>query len=412
MADHHGSIGTRVLHGIFAVMSLLIFLFLWACNKQEPANEEVKQKWYKGNLHTHSFWSDGDDFPEMIMEWYKNHDYDFIALSDHNILANKDQWLEIEDSLELIAFNRYLEKYGAEWVNYQEDSAVIKIQLKTLQEYRPLFEQAGEFLILQAEEITDIFDDKPVHLNATNLVDLIPPQGGTSVTDVLQRNINAVLHQRELTGEPMMVHINHPNFHYAITVEDMIALQGERFFEVFNGHPIVFNLGDSVHMDTETMWDQVNIAYLKNAKPLLYGLATDDSHNYHSIGSQWSNSGRGWIWVQADTLGAASLIASMEQGRFYASTGVTLNQLEFKDNVLAVGVDKNNIEHTIQFIGCTRQESNTRILEEVTGHQGHFEVTEDLLFVRAKIISTVSPDNPIENITTQTAWTQPVVYTK
>ena len=21
--------------------------------------------WFKGNLHTHSFWSDGDDFPEM-----------------------------------------------------------------------------------------------------------------------------------------------------------------------------------------------------------------------------------------------------------------------------------------------------------------------------------------------------------
>ena len=30
-------------------------------------------QWYKGNIHTHTFWSDGDDFPEMVVDWYKNH---------------------------------------------------------------------------------------------------------------------------------------------------------------------------------------------------------------------------------------------------------------------------------------------------------------------------------------------------
>ena len=45
--------------------------------------------WQKGNLHTHSFWSDGDDYPEMIMDWYKSHDYQFIALSDHNIFQEE-----------------------------------------------------------------------------------------------------------------------------------------------------------------------------------------------------------------------------------------------------------------------------------------------------------------------------------
>jgi hypothetical protein len=30
-----------------------------------------------GNLHTHSYWSDEDDFPEMIMDWYKTRGYDF-----------------------------------------------------------------------------------------------------------------------------------------------------------------------------------------------------------------------------------------------------------------------------------------------------------------------------------------------
>ena len=37
-------------------------------------------RFWKGNLHTHSFWSDGDDFPEMIADWYKRHGYHFLAL--------------------------------------------------------------------------------------------------------------------------------------------------------------------------------------------------------------------------------------------------------------------------------------------------------------------------------------------
>lgn len=38
-------------------------------------------------MHTHTFWSDGDDFPEMVAEWYRKRGYHFLALSDHNVLA-------------------------------------------------------------------------------------------------------------------------------------------------------------------------------------------------------------------------------------------------------------------------------------------------------------------------------------
>lgn len=389
---------------------LLLFLcVLAACT--EPVKENIPDlPWFKGNLHTHSYWSDGDDYPEMIMDWYKSHDYDFLSLTDHNILARDENWHNIDDSLDLAVFERYIDKFGPDWVESKFESDTIRVRLKTFLEYMPLFEEPGEFLVLQAEEISDHYDGKPLHLNATNLQELVEPQGGNSVTDVLQRNINAVLQQREITGEPMIIHINHPNFHYAITVEDMIALQGEQFFEVFNGHPAVYNLGDSVHMDTESMWDQINIAYLKNGKPPLYGLATDDSHNYHTLGKNWSNSGRGWIWVQADTLEPASLIESMEGGRFYASTGVTLSKMEFSDNILTVEVESGPGNYKIQFIGCGIGDSTTRLLEEVDGPAASFTLSPELLFVRAKVIGDQALDNPIENFETQMAWTQPVSY--
>ena len=381
---------------------------LWSCKPQEqPQHDHLN--WYKGNLHTHSLWSDGDDYPEMIMKWYQEHGYHFVALTDHNILAVGDKWITVEDSLDKAVFERYLDTFGTQWISFT-DSDTVKVKLKTLEEYRPLFEKEGEFLVLQSEEITDRFEEKPIHLNATNLDELIPPQGGNSVVDVLQRNINAVLDQREKTGIPMLVHINHPNFHFAITIEDMIALQGEQFFEVFNGHHMVYNFGDSLHLDTETMWDQINIAYANNGKPLLYGLATDDSHNYHQNGVHWSNSGRGWIWTQSKTLTPSAIIEAMELGNFYASSGVELKSLKTGNNEIQIELGQDNNQYTIQFIGCNRTDSQTRILKEVEGYAATFQLNPDHLFVRAKVISSAPPKNPIENMQHQIAWTQPVMY--
>ena len=50
-------------------------------------------QWYKGNMHTHSLWSDGNDFPEMICDWYKSRGYHFLTLSDHNILSQGEKWI-------------------------------------------------------------------------------------------------------------------------------------------------------------------------------------------------------------------------------------------------------------------------------------------------------------------------------
>ena len=44
-------------------------------------------KWYKGNIHTHTNKSDGDADPEFVTQWYKDHNYDFLVLSDHNHLT-------------------------------------------------------------------------------------------------------------------------------------------------------------------------------------------------------------------------------------------------------------------------------------------------------------------------------------
>ena len=50
------------------------------------AGESSAPKWYKGNLHAHSQWSDGKDLPEIVVDAYKNRVYDLFCLSDHNLI--------------------------------------------------------------------------------------------------------------------------------------------------------------------------------------------------------------------------------------------------------------------------------------------------------------------------------------
>ena len=381
---------------------LLILLFIINISS-------ASAQWYKGNLHTHSYWSDGDDFPEMIMDWYKTHGYQFVALSDHNTLAEGEKWKLITKSKTYLdGFDKYLAKYGNKWVVYKQDTGRISVKLKTLKEYRPLFEDRN-FLLIQAEELTDKFGDKQVHMNATNIQTVIPAQGGNSLQEVIQRNLDAIIKQRKETGVPIMQHLNHPNFYYSVTAQNIIDLEGEHFFEVYNGHPIVNNYGDSLHPGTERMWDDINVAYIKKGKPMLYGLATDDSHNYHLFGAQNANSGRGWVMVRAKELTPASLITAMEAGDFYATTGVVLRELFFKNNMLHIEVEPDrDIYYNIDFIGVRKGETKSTVLASFPGPKGQFEITKDYLFVRAKVSSTKKRTNPIAEDENEAAWIQPV----
>lgn len=373
---------------------------------------ESDSEWYKGNLHTHSYWSDGDDYPEKIMQWYKNHGYDFVALSDHNILQEGEKWIEVKKGTRYgTTFRQYLESFGENWVEYEEFGQHYRVKLKTLAEYRPLFEIDGEFLIINSEEITDGFGEEAVHLNATNLQELIEPRGGNSVAEVMQNNIDAVLKQREATGEPILPHINHPNFRWSITAEDLKKLEGERFFEVYNGHPLVNNYGDSLRSGTEQIWDEVITHYLLEGKPAMYGLAVDDAHNYHQIDSNRANPGRGWICVKSRELTPDALIAAMERGDFYASTGVRLSEIRFDGNRLTVSVDaEEGVDYTTRFMGTVRDsvQQTGVLLNEVDGPEASYQFRGNEMYVRAKVISDREKENPYAEGEVEVAWTQPV----
>jgi hypothetical protein len=314
-----------------------------------PAQEaeqpvEPKLRWYKGNTHTHTLNSDGDSTPDDVVKWYREHGYHFVVLTDHNFLTSVE-------ALQAL--------HGAD----------------------------DKFLVVRGEEVTDAFDGKPLHVNGLDVRARVEPQGGTSVLDVLQRNVNAV---REASGVP---HINHPNFRWSITPEELQQVRDNRLFEIFNGHPMVNNFGGGGSAGLEEAWDAI-----LSSGTLLYGIAVDDAHTFKQPGNpDVAGPGRGWVVVRAPRLETASLLAALERGDFYASTGVELKDLQVASDRMHVEVRPTPFSrYRIQFIG-----KGGRLLSESTEPVATYTCRGDEGYVRARVLESNG----------RVAWVQPVMVT-
>lgn len=407
-----------------------------AADNVVPANPQPR--WWKGNLHTHSYWSDGNDFPEMIAEWYRVRGYNFLALTDHNVLSQGVRWAkfsDLEKKQGKAALEKYENRFGPNWVETRGDRAAgtLEVRLKPLDEFRALVEERGKFIMVQAEEISDKAAGVPVHINASNLRDLLAPTGGKTVREAIESNLRAAEEQAKKTEREMLVHLNHPNFQWAITAEDLAAVLSEQFFEVYNGHPGVNNDGDKRRAGTDEIWDIANTIRIAewNAPPL-YGLGTDDSHNYHSAGG--AQPGRGWVMVRSTHLTPESLIRAMKRGDFYASSGVILNDVRFDaaTKTLSLQIQSDgDATYTTRFVGTpvdfepgstertdeqgkplvtTRQYSADvgKTFATVEGPSPSYRLTGKELYVRAVVTSSKAPENPAVKNQKAKAWTQPV----
>jgi hypothetical protein len=315
-------------------------VFVWTLDL--TAAQAVPAGWYKGNTHTHTLNSDGDSTPDEVVRWYREHRYQFLVLTDHNFLT---------DVTALQAL------HGAD----------------------------QKFLVVRGEEVTDTFGDKSLHVNGLNVEHLVEPQHGDSVIDVLQRNVDAI---RRANGVP---HINHPNFRWSIAADELGRVRNNRLFEIFNGHPQVNGMGGGGVPGLEEVWDAI-----LTSGTLLYGIAVDDAHVFKQPGNPAvAGPGRGWIVVRAPRLEAGSILAAMERGDFYASTGVVLADYQATTTSMTVKVAPTSFsKYRIQFIG-----RGGRVLKEVPATEASYAFTGDEGYVRAKVLESNG----------QIAWCQPVM---
>jgi hypothetical protein len=419
----------------------------WGSSGKQPQAGTVlaandRQFWFKGNIHTHTLWSDGDDYPEMVALWYKERGYHFLCFTDHNTLHNTERWIDLSNNKGgPEAYEKLKSRFPKGWVEERTTArGVRQVRLKRFSEVEQLLAETGKFLPIQGEEISDKLGRRPVHMNASNLQVAVPPMGGETVYEIMQRITDAVEAQRERSGRPMLVHLNHPNFGFGVTAEDLMRVRGENFFEVYNGHPSVDNDGTAQRASTERMWDIILTRRITElGLPLMYGLAVDDGHNYHGIPSRQSEPGRGWIVVLATELSTRALFQAMELGRFYASSGVALKRVVSTPERVELEVaTEPGVEYTIEFIGtrhgfdpaseevldeqgaplkdqlgslwpATRRyrASIGQVLKTVKGAKAAYQFAGDEIYVRARVTSSRRHPNPSAPGEFERAWVQP-----
>jgi hypothetical protein len=415
-----------------SILALTSFCASFAVAADEPA-----PRWWKGNLHTHTLWSDGNDYPEMVADWYKQRGYNFLALSDHNIVSTVERWIPVgKTAVSQAALDKYVARFGEKWVESRDNAGQKEVRLKKLAEFRVPLEEPQHFLMIPSEEITA----KNVHINATNVQELILPytafdqNDSESIVKTIQRTLDAIMDQRRRTGVPILPHVNHPNFKWALTAEELMQLDNDLFFEVYNGHPQVYSRGDAEHASTDRVWDIILTERLgRLGKSNVFGLATDDSHQYHNEPKKLSHPGRGWVQVRAKSLRAEDLIAGMEAADFYASSGVTLKDVRREKNGISIEIEPEpGVTYTTEFIGTrkgyngasepvlgeydkpprvTRRYSQDigAVLATSTSLSCSYTLRGDEIYVRARVTSSKPKVDPAEPGEFEQAWVQPIV---
>jgi len=267
-----------------------------------------------------------------------------------------------------------------------------------------LFAGANRFLVIAGQEVTQRVADsahtngvRQAHVNALGTNRLVPTIGTNNVARGMTIAETYARHHAAIRAAGGIIQVNHPNFIWSVPLADMMNLPDSTLFELWNGHPIVYNQGgtDSTGkemLSTEARWDSV----LSRGK-LLFGVGDDDSHSYKPQDAEnpdMARPGRAWIWVRADTLSADAIVRSLHRGDFYASTGVTLRDLKIDPVQYALEIAPlGDRRYLTEFIG-----QGGKVLARSTTLKPSYRIMGSEGYVRARISDSSG----------RMAWTQPV----
>ena len=402
----------------------------------------AKKRWYKGNLHTHTFWSDGKAFPEEAVLWYKSRGYNFLGLSDHNMFQDDpDSWIASVGDKEsgftpawakrptrryvFTAKRRYFDDYLKAFPDAMTRTAAdgrLEARLSTFDELSARFNEPGKFLLLPDVEATrsvQYSDGRThqLHMNYVNLPRLLPsfeaPTFKRIAKDIplgtfLGNHRKEAAELARAMGRPHLFILNHPIWRwYDVGPEVVVENPSLRFFEVCNnGSPFASGAGlPADGLDTDRLWDVANAFRARRGVPLLYGIGTDDTHRYRGEPGDMLMPGNAWSLVRAESLDAVSLISAMEAGDFVTCEGLEPEDVSFDPSAgrLDVAVPAGAKARTVRFIVTKRDFSEKPVSTVVVRPDKH---RDEMTFERkiniydekiGKVVKTVEgrPGEPI-----------------
>jgi hypothetical protein len=314
---------------------------------------EPPLEWLKGDTHSHAAPSGDSHTPTAdVLAWYQQHGYDFMVLTDHNRVTDVDG----------LAPAGLIVIPGVE-LTYNPTAC----------EAPPRPEPDGKCRI---------------HVNLLGVTGR--PEGKIEWANRDSRlrldSYQAAIDEAGQIGG--LVQINHPQWWWGMTADLLIDLAGRgvHLVEIANAQFARWNAGDATHPSMEQLWDTALTAGVD-----LWGVASDDAHDYQEDGGGKYPAGGGWIVVHARR-DAASILDAIDHGQFYSSSGVALSRADVEDGELVVEVDPSDPgEHTITFVG------DGQVLSATSARTAREPLGRGASYVRA----VVTRDDGAK------AWTQP-----
>lgn len=305
------------------------------------------KRFYKGNLHTHTVWSDGRITAEEVVELFKKKGYHFISISDHEIYCrteefNTDHFITIP-GMERAGLKPFLNHNPTHHLGVIDDPTVAA--------------QGDRYSHLQRFPVP------------------LPWEGDHSVQDLID----------ELRLNGNLVIYNHPEWSLA-QFDTMVKYDGLLAVEIYN---------HSTEWTPATSYGTAYWDYALQQGKRIYATASDDSH-YHVEEWKIPEYGGGWVQIQTEALTHLDLVKGLKAGSYYSSSGPEIYDLRVENGKLYIECSPckyimfKSFPQRAPFLG------NFETGEPLTG--AHATIREEMHYIRIECIDFQG----------NVAWTNPV----
>ena len=261
---------------------------------------------FKANLHAHTTLSDGKLTPEQSVEAYKAKGYQILALTDHEAPCTHHSFTT-KDFLMLTGYEAYI-----------RPSAECKLDWFGPEIHLNLFAKDPDNLTFIG------YDPKFCKYCSLEYAEKLPKSRDLGPRQFTPEYIQSFIDCAVENG--YLVSYNHPVWSMD-RPEDILNLNGCFSLEVFNTGSMMI----SGYEENLALYD----ALLRRGK-FWYLHGADDNHNTVPLEDPLSDSFGSWTMIAAPELTYPAVIQALEQGRFYATTGPEIHQLQICDGKVSL----------------------------------------------------------------------------
>ena len=301
---------------------------------------QTSGNWYRGNLHSHTFVSDGVLSPEAMSRIYKDNGYSFLCISDHDIYTDFRSELNTGDFIILPGI-----EYSAALFTADK-----KLRLK-------LHHIHG---ILGTEKMQAEAPLKPFkHMEHIPQLQYFGEWDGAQVAQ-------AVVDM--LASHGCITTYNHPVWS-RVDRDEFVNLKGPFALEIYNFGTVE---DSNTGFDT-TYWD-----YMLRRGDRIKAFASDDNHN-----GEYDDSLGGWVMVNAPSLTHDNIVSALLNGDYYSSSGPEIKDFYIEDGVVSVKCSQvqrvnfiagNVISDGMAVHGEKDRDSLTEAQYRLKGHESYVRV--------------------------------------